>query len=287
MQDEASAEASALKVAAELLAEEEQAAVRAAVKKAKKLRQKQAKKQQPQAVKTHSGPSERPVSKDVPTHSADESEPLKGEGHADHTGSLPSAAKQSCSQPAVQDSPSSQPAPVSKACIEDKPGESSSTTSAHLETYVIDGAEASRDATAPAPAAAAALSACSLAQSPKTGLAPSGSCAAKASDVECSAQHADAIFLKKLFCCPITQVSHPPSYSHPCTTDSLTEARSCANRCHVGCHQHTRTVILQSLCTPSCSYKFSRRCWRASAVMHSPKPCLCVYPTSNYTCCRA
>ncbi|DBA65715.1 TPA: hypothetical protein ACH3X2_002762 [Trebouxia sp. C0005] len=204
-QDEASAEASALKVAAELLAEEEQAAVRAAVKKAKKLRQKQAKKQQPQAVKTHSGPSERPVSKDVPTHSADESEPLKGEGHADHTGSLPSAAKQSCSQPAVQDSPSSQPAPVSKACIEDKPGESSSTTSAHLETYVIDGAEASRDATAPAPAAAAALSACSLAQSPKTGLAPSGSCAAKASDVECSAQHADAIFLKKLFCCPITQ----------------------------------------------------------------------------------
>ncbi|KAL0032412.1 hypothetical protein WJX79_010056 [Trebouxia sp. C0005] len=109
-QDEASAEASALKVAAELLAEEEQAAVRAAVKKAKKLRQKQAKKQQPQAVKTHSG-----------------------------------------------------------------------------------------------------------------------SCAAKASDVECSAQHADAIFLKKLFCCPITQsVMVDPMIA----ADGRTYERSAMEECH-------------------------------------------------------
>ncbi len=211
MQDQASAEASAQKVAAELLAEEEQAAVRAAAKKAKKLRQKQAKKQPPQAAKAHSGLAEHSVPKDVPTHSADESEPLKGEGHADHTDSAPSAAKQNCSETALQDSPPSKSAAVSKACTKEEPKECSSTASAHSEAHVLDGAEASCDATAArhAAAAAAALSACSLAQSPETGLAPSGSSAAKASDVESSAQHADAIFLKDLFCCPITQVSHP------------------------------------------------------------------------------
>jgi hypothetical protein len=250
MQDQASAEASAQKVAAELLAEVEQAAVRAAAKKAKKLRQKQAKKLQPQAVKAHSGPAEHSVPRDVPAHNVDESEPLKGDGHADHTDSAPSAAEQNCSEPALQDSPSSQSAPVSKACLIEEPRECSSTTSAHSEAHVIDGAEASCDTTA---APAAALSACSLAQSLEAGLAPSGSSAAKASDVESSAQHADAIFLKNLFCCPITQVSHPPSCSHPCTTGTFTDARSCTNRCHVGCHQHAGTVILQSLCTPWCS----------------------------------
>ena len=107
MQDEASAEASAQKAAAELLAEEEQAAVRAAAKKAKKLRQKQAKKQQPQVAKAHSGPAEHSVPKNVPAHSADESEPLKGEGHADDTDSAPSAAEQSWSEAALQDSPPS------------------------------------------------------------------------------------------------------------------------------------------------------------------------------------
>ncbi len=244
MQDEASAEASALKVAAELLAEEEQAAVRAAAKKAKKLRQKQAKKLQPQAAKAHSGPAEHSVPNDLPAHNADESEPLKGEGHADHTDSAPSVAEQSWSEPAVQDSPSSKSTAVSKACIKEEPEECSSTMSAHLEAYVTDGAEASCDTTA---APAAALSACSLAQSPETGLATSGSCAAKASDVESSAQHADAIFLKNLFCCPITQVSHPPSCSCPCTTGSFTEVRSCANRCRVGCHQR-RTLSFFDSC---------------------------------------
>ena len=221
MQDQASAEASAQKVAAELLAEEEQAAVRAAAKKAKKLRQKQAKKLQPQAAEAHSGPTKHPVPKDVPPHNADESEVLKGEDHADHTDSAPCAAEHSWSEPALQGSPSSRSAPVSKACIKE-PEECSSTTSAHVEAYVIDGAEASCDTTAAA--AAAALSACSLAQSPETGLATSGSCAAKASDVESSAQRAVAIFLKNLFCCPITQVSHPPSCTHRRSTGTFTGA---------------------------------------------------------------
>ena len=244
MQDRASAEASALKVAAELLAEEEQAAVRAAAKKAKKLRQKQAKKQQPQAAKAYSGPADHSVPKDVPAHNADESEQLKGESHADYSDSAPPAAEQSWSEPALQDTPSSTSTAVSQACIKEEPKEFSSTTSADLEACVIDGAEASCDTTA---APAAALSACSLAQSPETGLATSGSCAAKASDVESSAQHADAIFLKNLFCCPITQVSHPPSCSCPCTTGSFTEVRSCANRCRVGCHQR-RTLSFFDSC---------------------------------------
>jgi len=237
MQDRASAEASALKVAAELLAEEEQAAVRAAAKKAKKLRQKQAKKQQPQAAKAYSGPADHSVPKDVPAHNADESEQLKGESHADYSDSAPPAAEQSWSEPALQDTPSSTSTAVSQACIKEEPKEFSSTTSADLEACVIDGAEASCDTTAAPPVAA--LSACSLAQSQETGPAPSGSCAAKVSDEEGSAQHADAIFLKNLFCCPITQVSHPPSCGCPCTTVTFTDVRSCANRCHVECHQRT------------------------------------------------
>ena len=222
MQDQASAEASAQKVAAELLAEEEQAAVRAAAKKAKKLRQKQAKKQPRQAAKPHSGPAEHPVPKDVPAHDADESEQvggLLGEIHAGYTDTAPPAAEQSWSETSPQDTPPSKSAAVSKACIKEEPEECSRTTSTHSEANVTDGAEASCETTAAAAAAAAALSACSLAQSPETGLAPSGSCAAKASDVESSAQHADAIFLKNLFCCPITRVSHcrpcwmPPVFS--------------------------------------------------------------------------
>ena len=246
MQDQASAEASAQKVAAELLAEEEQAAVRAAAKKAKKLRQKQAKKQPPQAAKPHSGPAEHLVPKDVPAHDADESEQvggLLGEIHAGYTDTAPPAAERSWSETSPQDTPPSKSAAVSKACIKEEPEECSRTTSTHSEADVTNGAEASCENTAAAAAAAAALSACSLAQSPETGLAPSGSCAAKASDVESSAQHADAIFLKNLFCCPITRVSH---CSRPCTTGSFTDARKHG---HVGCHQCLGPVIFPLLCT--------------------------------------
>ena len=227
MQDQASAEASAQKVAAELLAEEEQAAVRAAAKKAKKLRQKQAKKQPPQAAKPHSGPAEHPVPKDVPAHDADESEQvggLLGEIHAGYTDTAPPAAERSWSETSPQDTPPSKSAAVSKACIKEEPEECSRTTSTHSEADVTNGAEASCENTAAAAAAAAALSACSLAQSPETGLATSGSCAAKASDVESSAQRADAIFLKNLFCCPITQVSHPPSCTNRRSTVTFTGA---------------------------------------------------------------
>ena len=214
------------------------------------------------------------------THSSDESEPLKGEDHADHTDTAPSAAKQNCLEPAVQDSPSSQSAPASKACSREEIEERASTTSAHLE----DGAEASCDSTAAPDAAAAAdaLSACSLAQSPETGPAPSGSSAAKSSDVESSAQHADAIFLKNLFCCPITQVSHPPSCSRPCTTGSLTDARK-----HVPCWL---PPVMGTCHSSIFVHIFAKSIWHyqpASYVVHSPTFCLCTHPTSSHACCRA
>lgn len=183
MQDQASAEASAHEAATQLLAEEEQAAARVAAKKAKKLRQKQAKQQHPNppAADLESAPqidTEDTVAQLISDgndlgalHSGPEmiSQGEQAEQNA-------SAVEQSCAKLMLHESPAGA---VSEGCITE-------AATHHL--------------------AAAASPAESLDQSREAALPQSQSTSRESPIKAGSQQSSDAMFLKNLFCCPITQV---------------------------------------------------------------------------------
>ena len=186
MQDQASAEAAASEAAAQLLAEEEQAAVKVAAKKAKKTRQKKAKKQQPQlaaversAEQTQESAHSAPAAEDVPTQPEDNTTEVDDAETELQQFTLLSI-KQTCPEPLLQ-----------------KAG--TSMTGAHTGPCVSE-------RTTPIPAAPPVNPPCSLVQPQETISHPSGSDAAEGCQVSSSAPTADAMFLKNLFCCPITQV---------------------------------------------------------------------------------
>ena len=183
MQDRASAEAAASKAAAQLLAEEEQAAVKVAAKKAKKSRQKQAKKQQsqPAAVEPSAEESAQSasVAEDVTSHSEDNAAEAE-----DPQTELQQLALLSIKQTRPE-------------LLLQEAG--TSMTDAPVEPCVSERAT-------PISATPPATPPCSLVQPQETSSPPSGSDAAEGYEVSSSAQTADAMFLKNLFCCPITQV---------------------------------------------------------------------------------
>ena len=183
MQDRASAEAAASKAAAQLLAEEEQAAVKVAAKKAKKTRQKQAKKQQPQPAAVEPSAEESAqsasVAEDVPSQSEDNAAEAE-----DAQTELQQLALLSIKQ--TRPEPLHQEADTSMAGAQTEPCVSARAT--------------------PTSAAPPVNPPCSLVEPQETILPPSGSDAAEGCQVSSSAPTADAMFLKNLFCCPITQV---------------------------------------------------------------------------------
>ena len=183
MQNQASAEAAAAEAAAQLLAEEEQAAVKVAAKKAKKSRQKQAKKQQPQpaAVEPSAEESAQPASaaEDVPAQSDDNTAEVDNAETELQQFTLLSI-KQTCPEPLHQEAGTSMTGAQTEPCVSER--------------------------ATPISAAPPATPPCSLVEPQETSSPPSGAEAAGGCQVSSSAQAADAMFLKNLFCCPITQV---------------------------------------------------------------------------------